>query len=263
MKRSSSSATDLVAVRHILNRDPAWTAYALADLQPSFAAHCQWYTQNEGVLLPFHALTPSILLTVGEPSTVADLLAEASLPARVFISARPEHLPVIQHYYCFDRPAQGTSLHHMLRMVFQRFDALTDAPLHAVERLQPADAPRIEQLLTHGGPFTPDAFDAYQLAEGVFYGISDGAGKLLAVGGTHIVDWQEGVGAIGNMYTHPDHRGQGYARLILGAIVRTLQEGGAHNLVLNVNQKNSTAIRIYEQYGFAVHCAFVEGIGVR
>ena len=74
-------------------------------------------------------------------------------------------------------------------------------------------------LLAHGGPFTPDAFAEYQVKQGVFFGVEDGAGGLAAVGGTHIVDYTSGVAAIGNMYTRPDCRGRGYAGAILGAIV--------------------------------------------
>lgn len=263
MERSSSSPTDLADIRRILYRDPVWSAYALADLQPSFAAHCQWYTQGAAVLLLFHGLTPPILLTVGPSVDIADLLVEAALPDQVFISALPAHTPLIEQYYSFDQPGQESAIDHMFRMRLHHPEALADLSWDDVTRLRPVDAPRIEQLLRHGGPYTPDAFDAYQLDEGVFFGIDDGEGNLVAVGGTHIVDWQEGVGAVGNMYTHPAYRGKGYARLILGAIVRTVQQGGVDNIVLNVNVKNQTAIRIYEQYGFVVHCEFAEGIGTK
>ncbi len=270
MQRSSLVAVDYHEIRRILNQDPVWAAYGLADLQPTYAPHCQWYTSatradvgQEGVLLLFTALEPPILLTVGASTAIAALLAEAALPEKVFISARHDHVPLIEAYYCFDRPAAGTTSAHMLRMAFRHPAALADLPLSAAERLGPADVPHIEQLLTHGGPFVPDAFEAYQLDEGIFFGIREAGGALVAVGGTHIVDWQEGIAAVGNMYTHPGQRGKGYARLILGAIVKTLQQGGVQNIVLNVNTTNSTARRIYEQYGFAVHCEFAEGIGIK
>jgi predicted GNAT family acetyltransferase len=32
---------------------------------------------------------------------------------------------------------------------------------------------------------------------------------------------------------------------------------------LNVSQRNSAAIRVYERLGFAIHCEFVEGLAVR
>src|SRR5690606_4832660 len=86
-------------------------------------------------------------------------------------------------------------------------------------RLTAADVPLVRTLLAHGGPFAPDAFAEYQVKQGVFFGVEDGAGGLAAVGGTHIVDYTSGVAAIGNMYTLPDCRGLGYGGAILGAIV--------------------------------------------
>ncbi len=260
-------SADMAQVRQILQEDPIWAAYAIADLQPVYEPYCQWSVtakgKEPGLFLLFTGLEPPILLTVGGAEAVAQLLAAATLPEKVFISALQVHVPQIEQYYHFDRPGEGTTFEQMLRMAFRHPAALADVTLAHVQRLQPTDVPRIEQLLTHGGPFTPDAFEAYQLDEGVFFGICDEQGELMAVGGTHIVDWQGGVAAVGNMYTHPAQRGQGYARLILGAIVKTLQQGGVHNIVLNVNTKNRTARRIYEQYGFAVHCEFAEGIGIK
>lgn len=267
MVTRAAAMADMAQVRRVLQEDPVWAAYAIADLQPVLAPYCQWSVtaagEEPGLLLLFTGLEPPILLTVGEADAVAALLTEAALPEKVFISARQAHVPPIEEYYQFDRPEQGTTFEQMLRMVFRHQAVLTDVTVTHVQRLAPADVPRIEQLLTHGGPFTPDAFEAYQLDEGVFFGVCGAGGELVAVGGTHIVDWSAGVAAVGNMYTHPAERGQGYARLILGAIVKTLQQGGVDNIVLNVNTKNSTARRIYEQYGFVVHCEFAEGMGIK
>lgn len=276
MQRNPNEPAVRADIERILHQDPTWSAYALADLQPAYAPHCQWYTdavktpmgvQAEGVLLIFTALTPPILLTVGDAAVVAALLTEvdqaAQLPQSVFISAREEHVPLIQEYYRFDLPEQGTSFNTMMRMAFRHPEALQDIAMARVTRLGPADAGQIAQLIAYGGPYAPDAFEAYQLDEGVFFGIHNEDGELLAVGGTHIVDWQGGIGAVGNMYTHPDYRGKGYARLILGAVVQTLQSGGVENIILNVNTQNQTARRIYRQYGFEEHCSFVEGIGLK
>jgi ribosomal protein S18 acetylase RimI-like enzyme len=131
------------------------------------------------------------------------------------------------------------------------------------ERLGRADAPDLQTLFAHGGEFTPNAFDPYQLDGGVFYGIFGGPGELLAVGGTHIVDWSSGVAAIGNMYTRSDQRGRGYASVILAAIIAELRDRQVANIVLNVEQRNQGAQRLYARHGFVVYCSFVEGIGVK
>jgi ribosomal protein S18 acetylase RimI-like enzyme len=62
------------------------------------------------------------------------------------------------------------------------------------------------------------------------------------------------------MYTHPEHRGLGHAGAILTAIVTTLHAGGIRTIILNVDQRNAGARRLYETHGFTVHCPFIEGI---
>ena len=95
---------------------------------------------------------------------------------------------------------------------------------------------------------------------GVFYGVEDERGELAAVGGTHIVDYTARIAAVGNMYTRPDCRGQGYASAVLAAIVTALQDAGVATIVLNVDQRNTAARRIYERFGFVVHCPYIEGV---
>jgi GNAT superfamily N-acetyltransferase len=265
-----SQTIETNVIRAILNSDPVWSAYGLADLQPEFMRYCRWYPgqseDGDGLALIFTALNPPVLLTVGADKAVVAALRRADLPPTVYISARDSHFAAIAAYYSFDE------VRSMMRMALppgRRGAAVSStngarAQEHAdVVRLRRADAPAMKTLFAHGGAFTPDAFDPYQLDGGVFYGVPGATGEWLAVGGTHIVDWTTGVAAIGNMYTRPDCRGRGYAGMILAAIVAELQGRRVSNIVLNVDQRNQGAQRLYERHGFVKHCPFVEGIGVR
>jgi GNAT superfamily N-acetyltransferase len=181
-----------------------------------------------------------------------------SLPPTLYLNIREEHLPLLTHHYDF-----GASVHAMWRMVLVTPQRPASPSRQSPVRLGVADAPRIRTLYAHGGDYTPDAFDAYQLNDGVFFGIPAADGGLLAVGGTHIIDWTSSIAAIGNMYTRPDQRGQGHASAILAAIVATLQTAGIQTIVLNVDQRNHTACQLYERCGFQIHTSFLEGVGVR
>lgn len=209
-------------------------------------------------MLLFTALEPPPLFTMGPVSAVADALARVELPAQVYLTIREEHLPLLLDRYDFAQP-----LYRMWRMVRQTPDLLEALPVSGLTRLSRDDSEAIRRLYAHGGPFTPDAFDPYQLGDGVFFGVRDKTDGLVAVGGTHIIDRQNNSAAIGNMYTHPSHRGRGYAGAILGAIVATLQREQIGRIVLNVDQTNGAAQRLYERYGFRVHLPYVEGIGSR
>jgi RimJ/RimL family protein N-acetyltransferase len=264
LRTEVDAGPNTTAVRSILNADPVWSAYALADLQPDFAPYCRWSvvqaeTRAEaGLVLLYTGLEPPVIFTAGAAQQVAAALSESELPPSIYMSAQPEHLPALQAIYDF-----GADVRPMWRLVLADPAALPILDEALLTRLSTPDSARLRTLYGHGGPFTPDAFDPYQIKNGLFWGITDPDGQLAAAGGTHIVDWKAGVAAIGNMYTHPAHRGRGYAGAILTAIVRQLLSHDVNLIVLNVDQRNIAARRLYERHGFVVHCAFFEGIGAR
>jgi len=260
-----NQSPDFQQIRRVLDQDPVWAAYAIADLQPAFAPYCEWQIADShagaGVVLIFTGLDLPLILTVGPAAAVEQALQSLTLPPKVYISTRAEHLPLLERDYDFHQPDQGAEVVAMYRMVLQQTGAALDAGVATA--LGTGDGERIRALYRLGGPYTPDAFDPYQLADGAFCGITNDQGELVAVGGTHIVDLQDGIAAIGNMYTHPAYRGRGYARQILGAVVKNLQERGVTQIILNVNQENQTAQRLYQQFGFGIHCPFCEGLGIK
>jgi GNAT superfamily N-acetyltransferase len=271
-------------IRDALLRDAAANAYALADLQPRYAPHCRWFVQRAAgevaVALLYVGLEPPIFMATGPPALIASALRQAELPPSLYMSVSAEVFGVLQDYYDF-----GDDVRPMWRMALDAEYSgpgdVANAPAwpdgRRLVQLRAEDASRLTALYAHGGAFAPDTFDAYQLDDGAFFGVEDASGALLAAGGTHIVDVTGGVAAIGNMYTHPQWRGQGLARTVLAAIVAALrglcskrrqqqeeqEEQGLPLIVLNVDQRNHTAAHLYRQYGFRVHCEFLEGIGVR
>lgn len=251
-------------IRAILDREPFWCAYALADLQAEFQPYCHWSVvhgeaaSGDGLAVLFTLLDPPALVTVGSADAVRSALNQLDLPDAIYLNVREEHLPIVQEKYTL--PSGPI---HMRRMGWTQPPAASaDSSIRPV-RLTPPDAERVRQLYQHGGPFTPDAFDVYQLENGIFFGIEGENDDLGAVGGTHIVDWDHGVAAIGNMYTHPDRRGRGYASAILHALWNEFQAHGITTVILNVDQRNAGAQRLYERMGFTMHCPYIEGIAER
>ena len=266
------------AVLDILSQDPAWAAYAIADLRPDLAHHCRWHVAPDatGLALLYHGLAPPILLTAGSPQGVSAALSNANLPPELFLSVLPSHLPAVRRHF------QRVSPQKMVRMALPQGKNVP-APTHPTRRLTPSDADRLIALYQHGGAYAPDAFDSGQLEDGYFFGIEDGNGALAAAGGTHIVFRSlnpeltegnpnastsacslgklisQGVAAIGNIYTRPDRRGQGYGQAVTTSITCALQQDGFSLIVLNVDEQNLVARSIYEKLGFEVNCHFYEG----
>ncbi|HQY91417.1 GNAT family N-acetyltransferase [Caldilinea sp.] len=251
------------------------------------------------VVLIFDGLKPPILFAEGDAAALTAALSDvalsgAALPAQVYLNVREEHAAALARWYdhhdrrpmwrmvlgeargelrgatyneaVFNTEAQSrkeeeeenpsrSSLRASLHL--RASASKSSLPLR---RLTSADVGRVATLLQYGGTFTPDAFAEHQVELGVFYGVEDERGELAAVGGTHIVDYTARIAAVGNMYTRPDCRGQGYASAVLAAIVTALQDAGVATIVLNVDQRNTAARRIYERFGFVVHCPYIEGV---
>ncbi len=259
--------TDIAAVERILKTEPIWSAYALADLHPDFAPYCTWYVGEKeqgrsnverAVALVFTGLQIPTLFLAGSVAAAEIAVRQMMLPAEVYITIREHHFPVVQTLWDFTGDTR-----RMWRLALPATTELVKPQVPGMVRLKSDDSSRLRALYDHGGPFAPDAFSPYQVDNGVFYGIEAADGALLAAGGTHIVNWECGIGAIGNMYTRPDQRGRGHASAILGAIVNALRSGRVDNIVLNVDRRNAGARRIYERHGFVIHCAYYEGVGQR
>lgn len=280
MSYTVALTTDKLKLHAILQTDPIWAAYAIGDLEPAHFAWCTWHVAEDaagrlaGLALLYRRLDPPVLLTMGETAAVAAILEQMALPQQVYISAREEHRPLLLARYDFS----ADRVRPMLRMAVtaETFRPAAGGhvdpargrgdPAPTMRRLGVADIPAIEALIGLGGPFAPDAFTPGQVDEGVFFGIElTGPGlpapPLRAVAGTHLVAPAWGVAAVGNVYVHPDWRGRGYGALVSSAVTSDLLQRGLL-VVLNVDQGNPAAINLYRQLGFAVHCPFVEGIGV-
>jgi len=249
---------DRDAIRAILRADARWSLYALGDLAPVYWGCSEWYVPSDGapaVLLLYRAVTPPVLFAAGAPEAVALLAAEAAEPA-VYLHVQPANADVLEGRYRFvDRRP-------MLRMMLDRSRYRPELADDVV-RLGTADAARVEKLYADGRETgeSPDFFFPSMLDRGVFFGFEE-AGDLVAAAGTHLSVPEEGVGAVGNVYTRRDRRGRGLAGRLTSAVTEELLCLDIRLVGLNVSRRNLAAIRVYERLGFVTHCEFVEGPAV-
>jgi GNAT superfamily N-acetyltransferase len=249
------SLSDKEQILAFLQQDRVYAAYAIGDLEPSLFAQCQWFgAEDDGEMraltLFFTGLNPPALFTMGDNDGVAAILDSALQPERVYFTCRAEHLPVVEAFYDLDE------VEEMFRMTIASAD-FRPVPGFII-RLNLAHLDQLRELYHLGGG---SAFAPYQLRDGVYYGIEIG-GQLVSVAGTHLVSPTFGVAAVGNIFTHPDHRRRGYAAACTSRVVEELLAQGL-NIVLNVNQQNAEAIGVYEKLGFRRYCPYIEVIGER
>ena len=131
----------------------------------------------------------------------------------------------------------------LLQMICENgTSASVDEPGEIVE-LGRADVPEMVELatLTKPGPFGTRTYEL-----GTYLGIR-GSGKLVAMAGERMkVPGHTEVSAV---CTHPEHTGKGYARILMGEIMRRIRSRG-ETPFLHVRQDNERAIEIYKMLGF-------------
>ena len=252
--------TDPARIRAILETDRAWAAYALGDLAPGFFEHCEWHcaADQSALILLYRAFDTPVLLTFGQPGAIELLLDEIADEPRLYLSIRPEILPLVEKRYTVQ------DLTTMWRMVLWPED-FAGLPSDDPVRLGPDDLPALERLYADGEAVGegPAFFDASMLETGVYYAIRDDQGEFVSAAGTHLVVPAESVAAIGNVYTRRDQRGRGLGAQATAAVAAELLRMNLRTIVLNVSQANTAAIRVYERVGFRRYCPFYEGLAVR
>ncbi len=230
-------------IRARLRPEREYAAYALAQLEPGLFERTRWFTAEGpgGGALVTHSRggLGDATFATGEPEAVAAILAIEPGHARTYLTCRPEHLAAMRSTF---RVSQARS---NLRM---SVDAERFRPREVVPttRLLGIDIRRINQL--YGSDGNPTYYEAGHIDAGVYCGVVSG-GRLVAIAGTHAMSKQEGVAVVGNVFTHPRQRGQGYATAAASATTQALLET-CETVVLTVDPSNTPAIAAYRRLGY-------------
>ena len=244
------------AIRERLRPERERAAYALAQLEPGLFERTRWFTAEGagGRALVTHScggLGDATFVT-GDAEAIAAILAIQPGPARTYLSCAPEYLEAARTVY------RLTTSRAMLRMSVTPRDFRPREAVPAT-RLLGVDIRRINQLYGEEGP--PTYYEARHIDAGVYCGVVAG-GRLLAIAGTHAVSPQERVAVVGNVFTHPRHRGQGYGTAATSASTQALLEQ-CDLVTLTVDPSNAPAIASYRRLGYRPCGESVETMATR
>ncbi|MCH7589264.1 MAG: GNAT family N-acetyltransferase [Chloroflexi bacterium] len=245
MRRSSDD------IRHLLESDRIWSAYALADLDPRYISASSWYVNENAAILIYAGFDPAVLFSMGPDAALGELLPL---------------IPAGQYTYTLLKNSRRLidpflNVGHekiMVRMV------LDSGPLPIIYRDDFIQLTEINlgdvQRLFGSYPDQPDSFVASQLRDGIFFGYYK-ADDLVSIAGTHVLSKTASVAAIGNVFTKPRYRNRGLATEASICVVESLREMGIETIVLNVAVDNKPAQVIYAKIGFRHFCEYYEGQG--
>jgi GNAT superfamily N-acetyltransferase len=188
------------------------------------------------------------VLPSGEPKDVAAILAETTdLPPSPLLIVQTRNRAAVETRYRVDHAWI------MLRMLVRADSLRPIADVRVV--LLTSDHFDAAAALYKAWPDT--VFTPFMFEHGIYYGAYR-AGELVAVAGTHAMSSTYKIGVIGNVFTHPNHRGRGLASAVTGAVAAELLARGALDVVLNVRDDNAPAIAAYTRLGFQVDEPFWE-----
>jgi ribosomal protein S18 acetylase RimI-like enzyme len=120
-------------------------------------------------------------------------------------------------------------------------------------RLDAGDARHLNRLYELG---LTSWLPSESISSGVYYGVRRG-GRLVAAAGTHVISPTYGLAAVGNVFTHRDMRGRGFAKAVTSAVTTELLET-VDTVVLNVRSDNAPALAAYRALGYQPHMSFEE-----
>ena len=238
--------------------DRGWAAYALCDLEPANRRYARYVgaIQDGRVLAVVLAYSPpgfTSIVPCGDPAGVAAILRHAQgLPLAATVLVQPAARAAVEARYRFERAWR------MLRMLLVPGDLRPVSAPGVASELVPLDVAELPELQRLYAANPESVFTPAMLVPGVYFGARVG-GELVAVAGTHGVSARHRIAVIGNVFTHPAHRGAGLATAVTAAVAAALIEGGATEVALNVREGNNAAVRAYERAGFAAREWFWEG----
>jgi RimJ/RimL family protein N-acetyltransferase len=242
--------TDRDALRAFLGQDRLYAAYAICDLEDREFTRTRWGAAFEGdqmiaVGLEYTGPTPQPLFVMGRTEGIEAVLRDVIRPRAAYIAARQEMLPAIETHYRVDAGPQ------MVRMWVDRAHF---KPYPAtVQRLLPVEIGELNRLYQLGfASWLP----ATAIADGVYYGMRVN-GRLVAAAGTHVISASARLAVVGNVLTHMDYRGRGFATAVTGAVTAELLRS-CDQVVLNVRADNPPAINAYRHLGYSEHARFEE-----
>jgi ribosomal protein S18 acetylase RimI-like enzyme len=250
-----STTRDRELLRDFLEQDRLRAAYAICDLEPREFARSKWGVAVQGgqpvaVVLEYGGLTPQPLFAMGDGDAIVGILREVIKPRLVYLATDETLLPSVARVYNIDPGPQ------MLRMFVNR--QMFRPALGPALRLSSVDIVDLNRLYGLGfAGWLP----AESVGQGVYYGVRV-AGRLIAAAGTHVISPEGKLAAVGNVMTHADFRGRGFAKVTTSAVTQELLRT-CDEVVLNVRSDNPPAIAAYRALGYAEHNRFEERLAHR
>ena len=242
--------SDRAVLRGFLEQDRLYAAYAICDLEEREFARTRWglaWERDEPIalVLEYSGPTPQPLFVMGRHDGIAVVLRDLIRPRLAYVAVPGAVLPAVETAYRVD-PGPTMVRMSVDRARFRPYPA-------TVQRLLAVEIGDLNRLYQLGfTSWLPPA----TVADGVYYGMRVN-GQLVAAAGTHVISRAARLAVVGNVLTHLDFRGRGFATAVTGAVTAELLRT-CDQVVLNVRADNPPALNAYRRLGYTEHLRFEE-----
>jgi ribosomal protein S18 acetylase RimI-like enzyme len=243
-------------LENFFRSNPFLHLYELGDLDDSAWPDTTWYGleqsgQLKAVVLLYTKYQPPVMIALSDAGPALSELLLSLAP--VLPDCYQAHIsPGLESALAASREVISPAPHY--KMALLQADKPARIDTSEVIALTPADAQDALELYALSYP--NGYFDAGRLESKPYFGIRGSEG-LISIAGVHICSERYGVAALGDIATHPAHRGKGYAKAVTAALCQSLLPKIAH-IGLNVRADNAGAINCYRSLGFEVIAEYIE-----
>ncbi len=250
------SLHDKAQIEAFLRKNVYLHIYSIGDLDDFFWRNTVWYAAAEHgdiqalVMLYTVPPTPTLHAMCEEHERMPELLRSILhlLPTRFHA-----HLsPGLAEVFAERAIVESAKEHH--KMALTDKSCIIEFDCSRVVALTADDLNDMLGLYEEAYPgnwFNPRMLETKQ-----YFGVREG-GRLVSVAGVHVYSPQYKVASLGNVVTHPAHRGNGYARAATARLCQSLAESVDHT-GLNVAAANSAALALYDRLGFQIVSTYYE-----
>lgn len=252
------SLHDKKQIETFLRQDTHLHIYSIGDLDDFFWKYTSWHGLESGgelkavILLYIGSSLPTVLALSQDIYHINKLLSSVFpfLPRRFYAHLSPGLEEVMAKYFTL----KSHGKHY--KMALKNKSAVYSLDTAKVGSLSVKD---IDQILALYKTSYPDNwFNERMLLTGQYFGVKE-ENELVSIAGVHVFSPEYRVAALGNITTHPNHRGKGYGKATVAMLCKSLCSEVDH-IGLNVKADNHPAISLYEKLGFEIICTYNEYI---
>ncbi|MHC4566176.1 MAG: GNAT family N-acetyltransferase [Planctomycetota bacterium] len=250
------SLHDKAEIEAFLRKNIYLHIYSIGDLDDFFWHNTVWYALKDG-----GDIQALVLLYTVPPKPTLHAMCEQHEPMPELLRSVLHLLPGRFHAHLSPGLAEAFAEHGTVESNEKHYKmALTDK-----SRLADVDCSQVihltaddldDMLRLYEEAYPGNWFSPRMLQTGQYFGIRRD-GILVSVAGVHVYSQKYKVASLGNVVTHADYRGSGYAKSTTARLCQSLAEA-VQNIGLNVAATNTAALALYEKLGFQIIGSYYE-----